>query len=202
MRVLTLLRYTIYYPFEKGPISPRFRGEHALRRYPSGEERCIACKLCEAVCCHPAHIKNLELTCSSADLPSTSHYHRSRGARRRKQEDNPLRYRHDQVHLLWFLPRELSRGCHCRVSERRVRHRDPRGAALQQGEVAGKWRQMGAGAGRCGQGGCAIQVIGTAGAIGLVEGRRQTLYKGSIQEFSCGLTLLYMCGNSLIHPGE
>lgn len=42
--------YTIYYPFEKGPISPRFRGEHALRRYPSGEERCIACKLCEATC--------------------------------------------------------------------------------------------------------------------------------------------------------
>lgn len=42
--------YTIYYPFEKGPVSPRFRGEHALRRYPSGEERCIACKLCEAVC--------------------------------------------------------------------------------------------------------------------------------------------------------
>ncbi|KAL7269062.1 ndufs8, ubiquinone oxidoreductase 23 kd subunit [Rhizina undulata] len=42
--------YTIFYPFEKGPISPRFRGEHALRRYPSGEERCIACKLCEAVC--------------------------------------------------------------------------------------------------------------------------------------------------------
>ena len=41
--------YTIFYPFEKGPISPRFRGEHALRRYPSGEERCIACKLCEAV---------------------------------------------------------------------------------------------------------------------------------------------------------
>lgn len=38
------------YPFEKGPVSPRFRGEHALRRYPSGEERCIACKLCEAVC--------------------------------------------------------------------------------------------------------------------------------------------------------
>ncbi|KAK9460064.1 uncharacterized protein V1516DRAFT_678822 [Lipomyces oligophaga] len=42
--------YTIYYPYEKGPISPRFRGEHALRRYPSGEERCIACKLCEAIC--------------------------------------------------------------------------------------------------------------------------------------------------------
>lgn len=43
--------FTINYPFEKGHLSPRFRGEHALRRYwPSGEERCIACKLCEAVC--------------------------------------------------------------------------------------------------------------------------------------------------------
>ena len=41
---------TINYPFEKNPISPRFRGEHALRRYPTGEERCIACKLCEAIC--------------------------------------------------------------------------------------------------------------------------------------------------------
>ena len=39
---------TINYPFEKGQISPRYRGEHALRRYPNGEERCIACKLCEA----------------------------------------------------------------------------------------------------------------------------------------------------------
>ena len=39
---------TINYPYEKGKISPRFRGEHALRRYPNGEERCIACKLCEA----------------------------------------------------------------------------------------------------------------------------------------------------------
>ncbi len=37
-------RATINYPYEKGPLSPRFRGEHALRRYPNGEERCIACK--------------------------------------------------------------------------------------------------------------------------------------------------------------
>ena len=43
-------RVTINYPYEKGPLSPRFRGEHALRRYPNGEERCIACKLCEAIC--------------------------------------------------------------------------------------------------------------------------------------------------------
>ena len=41
---------TINYPFEMSHRSPRFRGEHALRRYPNGEERCIACKLCEAVC--------------------------------------------------------------------------------------------------------------------------------------------------------
>jgi NADH-quinone oxidoreductase subunit I len=41
---------TVNYPYEKNPLSPRFRGEHALRRYPSGEERCIACKLCEAIC--------------------------------------------------------------------------------------------------------------------------------------------------------
>ncbi|KAG6878561.1 NADH dehydrogenase Fe-S protein subunit 8 ndufs8 [Termitomyces sp. T159_Od127] len=46
------------YPFEKGPLSPRFRGEHALRRYPSGEERCIACKLCEAIC--PAQAITIE----------------------------------------------------------------------------------------------------------------------------------------------
>ena len=43
-------KVTINYPFEKGILSPRFRGEHVLRRYESGEERCIACKLCEAVC--------------------------------------------------------------------------------------------------------------------------------------------------------
>ena len=43
-------KYTLMYPMEKTPQSPRFRGLHALRRYPNGEERCIACKLCEAVC--------------------------------------------------------------------------------------------------------------------------------------------------------
>ena len=49
---------TINYPYEKVPQSPRFRGEHALRRYPNGEERCIACKLCEAVC--PAQAITIE----------------------------------------------------------------------------------------------------------------------------------------------
>ncbi len=43
-------KVTVQFPEEKTPLSPRFRGLHALRRYPNGEERCIACKLCEAVC--------------------------------------------------------------------------------------------------------------------------------------------------------
>jgi len=49
---------TLNYPHEKAPISPRFKGEHALRRYPNGEERCIACKLCEAIC--PAQAITIE----------------------------------------------------------------------------------------------------------------------------------------------
>jgi NADH-quinone oxidoreductase subunit I len=49
-RHLLARKVTIQYPDEKTPLSPRFRGLHALRRYPNGEERCIACKLCEAVC--------------------------------------------------------------------------------------------------------------------------------------------------------
>ena len=49
---------TINYPYERSPLSPRFRGEHALRRYPNGEERCIACKLCEAIC--PAQAITIE----------------------------------------------------------------------------------------------------------------------------------------------
>jgi NADH-quinone oxidoreductase subunit I len=51
-------KVTVNYPFEKGPLSTRFRGEHALRRYPNGEERCIACKLCEAIC--PAQAITIE----------------------------------------------------------------------------------------------------------------------------------------------
>jgi NADH-quinone oxidoreductase subunit I len=51
-------KVTVNYPYEKGPLSPRFRGEHVLRRYPNGEERCIACKLCEAIC--PAQAITIE----------------------------------------------------------------------------------------------------------------------------------------------
>jgi NADH-quinone oxidoreductase subunit I len=58
MRYFFKPKPTLNYPFEKGPISPRFRGEHVLRRYPNGEERCIACKLCEAIC--PAQAITIE----------------------------------------------------------------------------------------------------------------------------------------------
>ncbi|HEX8988610.1 MAG TPA: NADH-quinone oxidoreductase subunit NuoI [Rhodocyclaceae bacterium] len=61
LRYMFAPKITIQYPEEKTPYSPRFRGLHALRRYPNGEERCIACKLCEAVC--PA----LAITIESAE---------------------------------------------------------------------------------------------------------------------------------------
>ena len=59
-------KVTINYPHEKGPLSPRFRGEHALRRYPNGEERCIACKLCEAVCPAQAITIESEIRCDGS----------------------------------------------------------------------------------------------------------------------------------------
>lgn len=65
-------KITINYPFEKGPLSPRFRGEHALRRYPTGEERCIACKLCEAVC--PANAITIEAEARADGSRRTTRY--------------------------------------------------------------------------------------------------------------------------------
>lgn len=58
LRYFFKAKATINYPYERNPKSPRFRGEHGLRRYPNGEERCIACKLCEAVC--PAQAITIE----------------------------------------------------------------------------------------------------------------------------------------------
>jgi NADH-quinone oxidoreductase subunit I len=65
-------KVTLNYPFEKGPLSARFRGEHALRRYPNGEERCIACKLCEAVC--PAQAITIEAEPRADDSRRTTRY--------------------------------------------------------------------------------------------------------------------------------
>jgi NADH-quinone oxidoreductase subunit I len=65
-------KVTLNYPNEKGPLSPRFRGEHALRRYPNGEERCIACKLCEAVC--PAQAITIEAEPKPDGSRRTSRY--------------------------------------------------------------------------------------------------------------------------------
>jgi NADH-quinone oxidoreductase subunit I len=58
LRYMFRSKVTINYPYEKGRLSSRFRGEHALRRYPNGEERCISCKLCEAIC--PAQAITIE----------------------------------------------------------------------------------------------------------------------------------------------
>jgi NADH-quinone oxidoreductase chain I len=65
-------KVTINYPLEKGPLSPRFRGEHALRRYSTGEERCIACKLCEAIC--PAQAISIEAEVREDGSRKTTRY--------------------------------------------------------------------------------------------------------------------------------
>jgi len=76
--ILLSIRYsfkekvTIDYPFEKSPISSGFRGEHALRRYPNGEERCIACKLCEAIC--PAQAITIEAKECEDGMRRTTRY--------------------------------------------------------------------------------------------------------------------------------
>ena len=65
-------KFTLSYPEEKTPKSPRYRGLHALRRYPNGEERCIACKLCEAVC--PALAITIESTVADDGTRRTTRY--------------------------------------------------------------------------------------------------------------------------------
>ena len=104
MKYMVRPKKTVQYPHERGPQSPRFRGEHALRRYANGEERCIACKLCEAIC--PAQAITIE----------------AEGGR--FAPDDPLRHRHGQVHLLRPLPGGLPGGCYRRRPEHRVRRRD------------------------------------------------------------------------------
>ena len=72
LRNFFVKKVTVQYPEEKTPQSPRFRGLHALRRYPNGEERCIACKLCEAVC--PALAITIESDASEDGTRRTTRY--------------------------------------------------------------------------------------------------------------------------------
>ena len=127
MRYFFRPKATINYPFEKGPISPRFRGEHALRRYPNGEERCIACKLCEAIC--PAQAITIEA-----------------GPRRNDGTRRTTRYDIDMVKCIYCgLCQEA-----CPVDaivegpEFRIRHRNARRALLRQGAPARERRPLGA----------------------------------------------------------
>jgi NADH-quinone oxidoreductase subunit I len=71
-RHLFMRKFTVQYPEERAPMSPRFRGLHALRRYPNGEERCIACKLCEAVC--PANAITIESAVRADGTRRTTRY--------------------------------------------------------------------------------------------------------------------------------
>ncbi|WP_424363931.1 NADH-quinone oxidoreductase subunit NuoI [Methylocystis parvus] len=98
----------------KGPQSPRFRGEHALRRYPNGEERCIACKLCEAIC--PAQAITIEA-----------------GPRRNDGTRRTTRYDIDMVKCIYCgsLPGGLPGRRHRRRPER-IRDRNARGALLHK----------------------------------------------------------------------
>ena len=119
---------TLNYPFEKGPLSPRFRGEHALRRYPNGEERCIACKLCEAIC--PAQCIVIEA-----------------GPRRQDGTRRATRYGIDmhKCILLWAMPGSLSRRRHRGRAQLRICDRDARGTLLRQATSPRQWRSLGAG---------------------------------------------------------
>ena len=72
LRALFEPKVTLNYPYEKGPLSPRFRGEHALRRYADGSERCIACKLCEVVC--PAQAITIEAAPAADGSRRTTRY--------------------------------------------------------------------------------------------------------------------------------
>jgi ferredoxin len=116
---------TLNYPHEKGPLSPRFRGEHALRRYPNGEERCIACKLCEAIC--PAQA--ITIDAEPREDGSAPHH--------------ALRHRHDEMHLLRLLPGSLPGRCHRRRPELRILDRNPRRTVLHQGEAPCERRPLG-----------------------------------------------------------
>jgi NADH-quinone oxidoreductase subunit J len=123
LRYMFKPKVTLNYPHEKGPLSPRFRGEHVLRRYPNGEERCIACKLCEAIC--PAQAITIEAE------------PRDDGSRR------TTRYDIDMTKCIYCGLCQESGRCHRRGPQLRILDRDSRGADVQQGEAARERRPLG-----------------------------------------------------------
>ena len=127
MRYFFKPKVTINYPFERGPISPRFRGKLALRRYPNGEERCIACKLCEAIC--PAQAITIEA-----------------GERRNDGTRRTTRFDIDMMKCIYcgFCRGGLPGRRHRPGTKRRVRDRDTRGALLRQATTRER-RPLGAG---------------------------------------------------------
>ncbi len=129
MRYFFKRKVTINYPYERNPYSPRFKGEHALRRYPNGEERCIACKLCEAVC--PA----LAITIEAEP--------REDGSRR------TTRYDIDMTKCIYCGLCEESCPVDAIVEGPNIEFstESARGAAVQQGEAARERGPVGAGAG-------------------------------------------------------
>ncbi len=141
MRYFFKPKATINYPHEKNPQSPRFRGEHALRRYPNGEERCIACKLCEAIC--PAQAITIEAGPRGND-----------GTRR------TTRYDIDMVKCIYCgfcqeaCPVDaIVEGPNCGICDR-----DPRGIALRQAKAARQRQSLGARDRAQHRGGCKISL--------------------------------------------
>ena len=118
---------TLNYPHEKGPLSPRFRGEHALA--PLSQRR------------RALH----RLQTLRGDLPGPGDHHRGRAApQRRHAAHDALRHRYGQMHLLRHVPGGLPGRCDRRRAEFRIRRRDARGTVLRQGPAAGERRALGA----------------------------------------------------------
>ena len=118
LRVMFRKKPTVRYPEEKTPLSPRFRGMHALMRDENGEEKCIGCKLCESVC--PA--KAIMIETGEREEWIAAH--------------DSLRNRPEQVYFLRVVRRGLSGRCHCRNTDVRIYCRREGRSAVWQGSAS------------------------------------------------------------------